>query len=429
MDPDFAVVYTAAYDYSAAPDTYGAVGDLGAPMHLYEFAYPLSLNHTVALSKLKVVYTGPSEYVNSELAIFAATATPYTPPTPYTVTVNQTTGGTVSVSPTQAVYYSSNTATVTAAAATSYAFVGWNVAGGLISPSASQATLTVLGNVTLSASFAPLSYTGTEQASGGAITVSSPGPYYYGTQISVTASANPGYLFTGWTSSGCSLSNSAVTSTTLTVLGNWTLTAHFTSETFTVALATSTTRVYQNTPVTTKDRHVVALTVSATDTWGNTTYTATLTQTGPGMVTPTQTWTSGTLVPPTGNAPVVWTSPATPTGLSGWLVGGRVSGTVTGAANLGVLTGSCTVTVTVIGNQSGLSNPAAATVMITVRPLGDINNNGQVDNMDLAILNARLNAFAIAPQTDTDCDLSGDGSVTAADRVRLNLILNGVPVP
>ncbi len=79
----------------------------------------------------------------------------------YTVTVNQTAHGTVSVSPSLVKYGSGATPTVTATASSGYTFVSWTVTGGTISPSKSSATLTVQGNVTLSASFT-VSFTGTE---------------------------------------------------------------------------------------------------------------------------------------------------------------------------------------------------------------------------------------------------------------------------
>jgi hypothetical protein len=190
------------------------------------------------------------------------------------------------------------------------------------------------------------------------------------------------------------------------------------SSTLSVTLQTSTPWVYQNTPATTQDRHVIALTASVTqDTCGNSAYTTMVTQSGPGVVTPTPVWTSGTMVPPTLSAS--WT------GLTGYLVGGRVNELVTSVGNM-ALTGSCTVHVVVTGNVGG---SASADVTITVRPLGDIAGSGQVVPNDLAMLNASLNAFDITPYTDDDCDLSGDGCVTTADRVLLNLVLNGLPVP
>jgi hypothetical protein len=186
----------------------------------------------------------------------------------------------------------------------------------------------------------------------------------------------------------------------------------------TITATTNRNWVYQNTPGSTLDRHVLVLSASVTqDTFGNHSYTTTVTQSGPGLVTPTGSWTYGIPVTPTPSASWI--------GLTGYLVGGRVKGTVTSSGNL-ALTGSCMVHVVVTGNVSG---SAVAEVTIMVSPLGDIDNSGQVDQNDLTILDNRLNARPIAPQTDDDCDLSGEGYVTTADQVLLRLILHSLPVP
>jgi uncharacterized repeat protein (TIGR02543 family) len=70
--------------------------------------------------------------------------------------VNQPANGTITVSPNQPTYFYNDTPTITAAASSGYTFVGWVVTGnGSVAPSltASQATLTVQGDVTLTASF------------------------------------------------------------------------------------------------------------------------------------------------------------------------------------------------------------------------------------------------------------------------------------
>jgi uncharacterized repeat protein (TIGR03803 family) len=147
---------------------------------------------------------------------------------PYTVTVNQTTGGAVTVSPSQVTYNTNDTPAVTATASPGYFFNGWSVSGGTVSPSASQAVLTVQGNVILSAVFALSNYSGTETGTGGTIILSNSGPYIYGQVITVTASVQHGYIFSGWSVTGPStLSNSAALSTSLTVYDNFTLTATF----------------------------------------------------------------------------------------------------------------------------------------------------------------------------------------------------------
>jgi len=238
--------------------------------------------------------------------------------------------------------------------------------------------------------------------------------------VGITASANPGYSFTGWNYTGCTLVNPTASATTMTVQDNWTLAADFTQETLTMAAATPANWVYQNTPGTTMDRHSLPLAITImADTWGNSFYTATITQSGSGLVRP-----SSTFVDRAGGGAITDTASLTFTGSAAmlYLVGGRRSDGVSG-------TGSCTVTISVVGEQSGTANPATATVTIIVRPLGDITGGGRADRAGLTILNNRLIANDIWPQTDAECDLSGDGGVTVADRVLLNLILNGQRVP
>ncbi len=270
-----------------------------------------------------------------------------------TVTVNQTAGGTVSVSPNQASYTTGAVVTITAAPAAGYKFNGWNVTGGTVSGNTGTDTLTINGNVTLS--------------------------------------------------------------------------ANFTAETLTITAYTSTTWVYQNTPVTTQDRHAVALTINATDTWGNTAYSVTVTQTGPGVVTPTLTQTNSTtteLVPPTDAAPVSWTVPAA-SQMTAYLVGGRVKGTVDDLSNI-ALTGLCTVTVTVAGDVGG---SATATATVQVRPLGDTNNAGTVNSRSICMIVGWLNgAFAGFDPELFDIDGSGHNKNTQQITFLVG-ILNGNVIP
>jgi hypothetical protein len=191
----------------------------------------------------------------------------------------------------------------------------------------------------------------------------------------------------------------------------------------TVMVATSSAWVYQNTAGTTEDRHVVALAVSLTgDNFGNQSYTTTVTQTGPGVVTPTQIWTSGVLVTPATTAN--WTVPVGGN-LSGYLVGGRVSGPVNGSANL-ALTGSCTVTVSVAGDVGGT---ATAAVVITVRPLGDLTGGGTMTTADRVLMRKGFNGLPTPNQAAANFDLDGDGVVTANDLLILDAVLNNLALP
>ncbi len=409
----FTPIYTTGDYYDDGSDGTGIVR--AGSCVLYVFSTPLAVNpnKTLVGFTIRDLHGGSPNYNNyaRELAVFAAAASlPL-----YSVTVNQTPGGAVTVSPSIAQYGLGAQMMVTAAANPGYRLISWSVTGGTVSPNAAQAVLTVQGNVMLSASFSLASFTSTEQSTGGTIQLTSSGPYFYGQAVGISATANPGWCFISWSATGATLSSSTAATASLTVLDNWTLVATFAYETFTITASTPSNWVYQNTPLATKDRHVLPLSITVTaDTWGNHSYSTTVIQAGSGVVIPTPSWANGVLVTPTTSA--TWG------GLSGYLVGGRRSD---GVAN----TGACTLTIQVIGDVSTAANPASTSLTISVRPLGDIDGSGQVTPNDLAILNTRLNVFAIAPYSDANCDLNGDEVVTTADRVLLRKILNELAVP
>jgi hypothetical protein len=279
-----------------------------------------------------------------------------------------------------------------------------------------------------------------------------------GQVIAISETPAGGYTFVGWTVTddsdadwtSQSLTSSTAAGTNLTIpdMGstppggpvpdmNLTVTANYTSGvtgTLSVTAATSTTWVYQNTPSTTYDRHSVALNINVTDTWGNSNYTVTVTQTGPGVVTPTQTFTSSAtlvLVPPTGSAPVSWAVPAAGN-LSGYLVGGRTVGWVNSTANLNE-TGNCTVTVTVLGDKSGLTNPAvSAPLTLLVRPLGDVLNEGPINSLDANEFVNWLDGHRGDTSTLDPEVFDVDGGGNNLSSLQLNLLilmLNGHTIP
>jgi hypothetical protein len=266
-----------------------------------------------------------------------------------------------------------------------------------------------------------VSYTGTDQGNGGTITVSSSGPYYYGTQVVITAAANRGYMFTGWSASGCSLSNSAAVSTTLTVQGNWTLAANFMAATLTASATLDRASVYQNTAATTLDRQCRTMTITVPqDSWPDDYYTVVVTQSGAGVVAP-----SLTCVAAGGSGAVTPTSSFVFTGSSAtlYLVGSRRQADgVTG-------TGVCTVTIQVTGDVSQAANAATAQVILAVRPLGDSTGDGAVTTADRVQMRKWLNSQPTPDQTAADFDLDGAGAVTANDLSILNSILNNLAAP
>ena len=139
--------------------------------------------------------------------------------TKYTLTVSAGTGGTVSS--VGGTFTEGTEVTITASASDGYTFSGWT------GSDSSQATLVITAdaNLTLTANFVEntVQYSVNSTASEGGSVSSSGGTYAAGTEITITASANDGYTFAGWTGS-----ESTQTSLNLTVSADLTLVANFT---------------------------------------------------------------------------------------------------------------------------------------------------------------------------------------------------------
>ena len=141
----------------------------------------------------------------------------------YTITVSASpsNGGTVTGG---GQYQQGQQCTVSASANSGYAFTNWTENGNVVSTNASY-TFTVTGNRTLVAHFVHL-YTisiSANPTNGG--TVTGGGTYPQGTNCTVHATANSGYIFTNWTENGNVVSDQADYS--FTVNNNRTLVAHF----------------------------------------------------------------------------------------------------------------------------------------------------------------------------------------------------------
>ena len=149
-----------------------------------------------------------------------------------TVTAQPTNGGSVTGGGT--FNYGQN-CTVSAMAATGFAFANWTENGTVVSTNAHY-TFTVNANRTLVANFTANTYTINVSASptaGG--TVTGGGSFTYGQSCTVTATAATGYSFTNWTENGNVVSTNA--NYTFTVNANRTLVAHFTANTYTVSVS------------------------------------------------------------------------------------------------------------------------------------------------------------------------------------------------
>lgn len=160
------------------------------------------------------------------------TVTAYFKPAQYTVTVSVSPAGvgTVTKSPNKTTYDYNEPVTLAAAPTTpGYYFAGWQ---GDVQGATNPVTVPVTKNMVVTALFTQ-SFTVTTSANppeGGSVTLDPPGPAYPpGTQVTVTAIANPGYSFTSWSGGLTSTNPTEI----ITVDGNLNIVANFGQPQFT----------------------------------------------------------------------------------------------------------------------------------------------------------------------------------------------------
>jgi hypothetical protein len=142
----------------------------------------------------------------------------------YTITTfsNPVAGGTTNGGGT---FSYGSTVTVNATPNTGYIFSNWKENGNVVSTNSSY-SFTISANRNLVANFTLISYTITTSSNpvaGG--TTTGGGTFSYGTSVTVTASANTGYLFINWTENGNIVSTNP--SYNFTISGNKNLVANF----------------------------------------------------------------------------------------------------------------------------------------------------------------------------------------------------------
>ena len=196
-------------------------------------AYPTisnnqSINQAIYAQSSSVIYDplNPSSYTGNLVTtkneiVFGAPSGSYT----VTVTANPTEGGTVSGGGSS--YYQGQSCTVTATPNAGYVFNNWTVNGTVVSTDATY-TFPVQGDMTLEANFgAPIMITATVNPEGSG-TVSGAGGYANGQTCTLTATPNPGYVFSYWSRSGSTVSTIPTYSFNVTsYTGQYTYTAYF----------------------------------------------------------------------------------------------------------------------------------------------------------------------------------------------------------
>ena len=144
-----------------------------------------------------------------------------------TATVNDPAMGSVEGA---GVYNYGTTATLTATANEGYEFVGWTI--GEETMTENPLTLTVMSDVNVVANFKAIEYTVTASVNDAAMgSVEGAGTYNYGSTAILTATANVGYEFVGWTVNGETLTENPLT---LTVTSDVNVVANFKAIEYTV---------------------------------------------------------------------------------------------------------------------------------------------------------------------------------------------------
>jgi uncharacterized repeat protein (TIGR02543 family) len=139
-------------------------------------------------------------------------------------------GGSVEVDPNQTAYHYGDVVTLTATAETGWTFAGWS--GNLGTDAA--ITITIEGDTVITATFAQDEYTLTVDVVGSGSVVKNPdrATYRYGDEVELTATANTGWSFAGWSGDLTGSDNPA----TITMDEDKTVAAHFTQDEYTLTV-------------------------------------------------------------------------------------------------------------------------------------------------------------------------------------------------
>ncbi|MBN1935986.1 MAG: InlB B-repeat-containing protein [Anaerolineae bacterium] len=182
----------------------------------------------------------------------------------YTLSVNTAGGGTVTRNPNQATYHYGEVVTLTATANAGWTFSGWS---GDLTGSQNPRTIVINSNKSVLATFGQDGYTLTANVAGGGTVARSPSQstYHYGDVVTLTATANTGWAFTGWSGDLTGSQNPG----TIAIDGNKTVTANFSQIDYTLTVNVSGDGSVSRNPsqATYHYGDVVNLTATASEGW------------------------------------------------------------------------------------------------------------------------------------------------------------------
>ncbi len=162
----------------------------------------------------------------------------------YNLTINSTAGGSVAV-PGEGnfTYNATEVVDLEAVPDTGYHFVEWTGDNATIANLTSNSTtITINGSYNITAHFALNSYTLTiSSTSGGSVTVPGEGdfPYSHGEVVDLEGVADTGYQFVEWTGDNGTISDTKSNTTTITMEGDYTITAEFIATGFDLTISST----------------------------------------------------------------------------------------------------------------------------------------------------------------------------------------------
>ncbi|MDD5190039.1 MAG: hypothetical protein PHE50_03230 [Dehalococcoidales bacterium] len=177
-------------------------------------------------------------FVNGDKNIVAHFA-----PNTYTLTISSGSGGTVTTPGigTFGPYNSGSQVNIVASPNSGYQFVNWTGnTGAIANPNAANTTITMNGDYSIQANFAPDNvtyYLTTSTSSGGTVTtpgIGTFGPYNQGQNVGIVATSNTGYHFVNWTGNTGTIANVNSANTYITMYGNYFVHANFAPNMYTL---------------------------------------------------------------------------------------------------------------------------------------------------------------------------------------------------
>ncbi len=157
-----------------------------------------------------------------------------TPPAQYTLMVASTAGGSVT-NPGEGTFTrnAGTEVTLVAQADAGYEFLNWTGAVSTVADvNATSTTITMNGNYSITANFAEIGITydlTVASTAGGSVTTPGEGIFTRnaGTEVTLVAQADAGYEFLNWTGAVSTVADVNAASTTITMNGNYSITANF----------------------------------------------------------------------------------------------------------------------------------------------------------------------------------------------------------